>query len=185
MQPVERYGVSFMSVGFLLSENQPLDWDASLVRVLVLELLEKTEWGELDCLMIDLPPGTGEVTRSVIETQPLSGAILVTTPHESSHLDSRKAFAMYRNHGVRVLGAVENMAYLTCPHCAGAVRVYPPVPEHRSIWALGLTKLGSIPLCFDETSNAPGALPALGDHPLAPGAVAFEALARVVGELFR
>ena len=146
LEPVERYGLKVMSVGFLLAESQALLWPAQLVDFIARQLTEEVEWGDLDFLIVDLPPGTADVQQQLLQRLPLRGAIVVVGPQDAAHLDARKVLELFQDAGVPVLGGVENMAGLVCPHCGERVDVFPNTAYERSIWALGVPKLGSVPL---------------------------------------
>lgn len=144
--PVDKLGLKVMSTGFIVAEDQPITWDANMVQMLVWQLLNRVEWGELDYLMVDLPPGTADVQQMFTGMLPLTGAVIVVTPQDVAHLDAKKAVQMFRSADVPIIGAVENMSGLTCPHCDTRVEVFPPVRQDRSIWEMGVAKLGDIPL---------------------------------------
>ena len=146
LQPVDCEGVELMSVQFLLSESQPLSWKSGLAEMLLMRLLHQTAWGELDWLLIDLPPGTGDVQQRVAADAALVGALLVVTPQDVAHLDARKVIEMLRRANVDILGGVENMAGLTCAHCGERVEVFPPTEPERTIWAAGVEQLATLPL---------------------------------------
>ncbi|MGZ3678750.1 MAG: P-loop NTPase, partial [Ktedonobacterales bacterium] len=145
LQPLERYGVSVMSVGFFIGEEQPVAPMPDVLGVLIRNLLQITQWGGVDYLIIDLPPGTGEPQATLCRELALDGAILVTTPQDVARLDAAKALAMFRQVGTPVLGLVENMGGFICPHCGERVDVFPAgraVGTHLDEIRL----LGSIPL---------------------------------------
>jgi ATP-binding protein involved in chromosome partitioning len=146
LQPVERYGLQIVSAGFILGEDQPLTLEGVSAQMLVRQLINDVAWDSLDVLVIDMPPGTADVQQQLLKVTELAGAVIVVTPQYVAHLDARKAVQMYRRAGVEVLGAVENMAGLRCPHCGGLVEIYPEVPQARSIWSMEVERLGSIPM---------------------------------------
>jgi ATP-binding protein involved in chromosome partitioning len=124
IQPLERYGVRLMSMGFLSPGDKPLIWRGPMLHSVIQQFLRRVEWGNLDYLIIDLPPGTGDVQLSLIQTAPISGAIVVTTPSDVSLEDARKAVHMFRQVRVPILGIVENMSYMVCPHCRERIDVF-------------------------------------------------------------
>lgn len=146
LEPVECHGVRLMSTGFIVAEDQPVTWTADLVSVLLNQLLWATVWGELDHLVIDLPPGTSDITQAVLRLLPTAAAVLVVTPQDVAHLDTRRLLVAVRAAGIRVLGGIENMSGLACPCCGTEVEVFRPVRADRSIWSAGVTRLGAIPL---------------------------------------
>jgi ATP-binding protein involved in chromosome partitioning len=145
-EPIERHGVRIMSVGFLIGERQALTIGAPLLTAALNQLLANVEWGELDVLLIDLPPGTADLQQQLLSVVSLDGAVVVTGPQDVAHLDGRKFLDFLRDAGISVLGGIENMSGLVCPHCGELVEVFPPVAEDRSIWSDGAALLGRIPL---------------------------------------
>src|SRR5215469_175338 len=124
IQPLENFGVKLMSMGFLSPGDKPLVWRGPMLHSVIQQFLRGVDWGELDYLVIDLPPGTGDVQLSLIQTAPVTGAIVVTTPSDVSLEDARKAIGMFRQVKVPILGIVENMSFLQCPHCSERIDVF-------------------------------------------------------------
>lgn len=145
LQPLKRYGIEVMSVGFFIGEEQAVAPMPDVVGMLIRQLLFIVDWGPLDYLIVDLPPGTAEPQATLSRELALDGAILVTTPQDVARVDAAKALAMFRQAGVRVLGAVENMRGFVCPHCGEQVDVFPPASEPRPELD-ALPQLGVIPL---------------------------------------
>ena len=133
LEPVDVVGIRVMSVGFLLAEPQMFAMPAMLASVVGRQLIEDVRWGELDYLVIDLPPGTADLQQQLFETMGIAGAIIVVGPQDAAHLGARKLLALLRDANVPVLGAVENMRGLTCPHCGELIDVFPPVADDRSL----------------------------------------------------
>jgi ATP-binding protein involved in chromosome partitioning len=152
--PVVRNGIKIVSAGFILGEDQPLGLDAATATTMVRQLLNDVEWGELDYLIVDLPPGTADIQQVLLEAIPVTGALIVVTPQYVAHLDARKAVRMYQRRSVPVLGWIENMGPMACPHCGEPIAVFPEVPAARSIRQLGLDPIGSIP--FDPSLGFAG-----------------------------
>ena len=146
LPPVEVHGLRLMSIGFLLGEDQAVALPAMTAELMLRQLVTETEWGELDYLLIDLPPGTGDVQQQLVRMLRLDGVVVVVGPQDVSHLDAKRLLELFADGGIRVLGAVENMAALVCPHCGETISVFGEVPASRSIWSLGVRRLGSIPL---------------------------------------
>jgi ATP-binding protein involved in chromosome partitioning len=146
LEPVERFGIKIMSVGFLLAESQALALPAPLLQGALHQLLRDVRWGPLDVLVIDLPPGTADLQQELLRLAPITGALIVVGPQDVAHLDGRKVLDLLRTAGVPVLGAVENMTALVCPHCGKQVDVFPQAVIERSLWADGVPRLASIPL---------------------------------------
>ncbi|MGA3027262.1 MAG: Mrp/NBP35 family ATP-binding protein [Bryobacteraceae bacterium] len=146
IQPLEKYGIRVMSMGFLNPGDKPLIWRGPMLHSVIQQFLRNVDWGELDYLLIDLPPGTGDVQLSLIQTAPLTGAIVVTTPSEVSLEDGRKAVHMFHQVRVPVLGIVENMSYLKCPHCGEQIDVFSTGGGRRTAKEMGVFFLGGLPL---------------------------------------
>jgi len=124
IQPIEKNGVKIMSMGFLNPGDKPLVWRGPMLHSVIQQFLRGVDWGELDYLIIDLQPGTGDVQLTLIQTAPLTGAVVVTTPSDVSLEDARKAIHMFQQVRVPILGLVENMSYLECPHCRERIDVF-------------------------------------------------------------
>ena len=146
IQPLEQYGVKLMSMGFLSPGDKPLVWRGPMLHSVIQQFLRGVDWGELDYLVIDLPPGTGDVQLSLIQSAPVTGAIVVTTPSDVSLEDARKAVMMFHQVKVPVLGIVENMSYLTCPHCAERIDVFSHGGGRRTAHEMEVHFLGELPL---------------------------------------
>jgi ATP-binding protein involved in chromosome partitioning len=144
--PLEQYGVKLMSMGFLNPGDRPVIWRGPMLHSVIQQFLRNVEWGELDYLVIDLPPGTGDVQLSLIQTAPISGAVVVTTPSDVSLEDARKAVLMFDQVKVPVLGMVENMSYLTCPHCDQRIDVFSTGGGRRTAEQMDVHFLGELPL---------------------------------------
>jgi ATP-binding protein involved in chromosome partitioning len=146
IQPIERNGVRLMSMGFLSPGDKPLVWRGPMLHSVIQQFLRGVDWGELDHLVIDLPPGTGDVQLSLIQTAPVTGAIVVTTPSDVSLEDARKAIQMFRQVKVPILGVVENMSYLTCPHCNERIDVFSHGGGRRTASQMDVHFLAELPL---------------------------------------
>jgi ATP-binding protein involved in chromosome partitioning len=153
LEPVERDGLQVMSVGFLLAERQSLTFAAPLLGAALRQLVEQVEWRSLDVLLIDLPPGTADLQQQLLGVVVLAGAVVVVGPQDVAHLDARKFVDFLRGADVPVLGGVENMAGLRCPHCGEQIDVFPPAAAERAIWSDGVRLLGRIPLDPDLTRH--------------------------------
>ena len=178
LEPVRRFSLEIMSVGFLLAEDQAVTWSSQLVHVLVRQLLEDVSWGDLDFMVVDLPPGTADLQQQLIELLPLAAAIVVVGPQDVAHLDARKALEMFGEANVRVLGAVENMTRLDCPHCGEPIDVFPQVPPERSIFSSGVAAIGRIPVDPAISLAGDRGRPVLVAAPTSAPANAFREIAR-------
>jgi ATP-binding protein involved in chromosome partitioning len=165
LPPVEIHGLRLMSVGFLIGEDQALSLPAPSIELVLRQLVHETDWGDLDYLLVDLPPGTADVQQQLVRLLALDAAILVVGPQDVSHLDAKRVLELFSESGTRVLGAVENLAALVCPHCGETVPVFGEVPEERSLWALGVPRLASIPLDPAVAGAEPVMLAAPGSAP--------------------
>ena len=146
LEPVDRHGLQIMSVGFLLGERQALTLGAPLLSAALRQLVEQVEWRALDVLLIDLPPGTADLQQQLLGVVRLAGAVVVVGPQDVAHLDARKFVDFLRAADLPILGGIENMAGLVCPHCGERIDVFAPVVDARSIWSEGVPLLGRIPL---------------------------------------
>jgi ATP-binding protein involved in chromosome partitioning len=178
IQPLEMNGVKLMSMGFLNPGDKPLVWRGPMLHSVIQQFLRGVDWGELDYLIIDLPPGTGDVQLSLIQTAPITGAIVVTTPSDVSLEDARKAIHMFKQVKVPVLGVVENMSFLMCPHCSERIDVFSYGGGRRTAKELGVHFLAELPL--DPAVRIGGD----SGHPvvLEPGGEPFVELAQHVAE---
>jgi ATP-binding protein involved in chromosome partitioning len=170
IQPIEQYGLRLMSMGFLSPGDKPLIWRGPMLHSVIQQFLKKVEWGDLDYLVIDLPPGTGDVVLSLIQTVPVTGAVVVTTPSDVSLEDARKAVQMFNQVKVEILGIVENMSYLVCPHCSERVDVFGHGGGRRTAERYGVPFLGELPLNPDIRQGGDTGMPVVlrgGGDPLA------------------
>ena len=146
IQPLNNFGVNLMSMGFLSPGDKPLVWRGPMLHSVIQQFLRGVDWGDLDYLVIDLPPGTGDVQLSLIQTAPVTGAVVVTTPSDVSLEDARKAVRMFEQVKVPILGIVENMSYLVCPHCDERIDVFSTGGGKRTAQAMNVNFLGALPL---------------------------------------
>jgi len=178
--PLESHGVRLMSLGFLLEEEQPAIMRGPLVSGILRQFLEQVEWGVLDWLVVDMPPGTGDAQLSLVQIVNLDGAVLVTTPQAVSTGDVRRAVRMFERVNTRVLGIVENMAGLTCPHCAGEIDVFGREGGRRLAESVHVPFLGSVPLDPHVRIAGDAGLPTALAAPESPAGAAFAAIALAV-----
>ena len=142
----ERYGIRVISVGFLNPGDKPLVWRGPMLHSVIKQFLGQVEWGELDYLIVDLPPGTGDVVISLTQTVPLTGAVVVTTPSDVSLQDARKAIEMFNQVKVDIIGVAENMSYFVCPHCNHEIDIFSSGGGARTAEQYGVPFLGAIEL---------------------------------------
>jgi ATP-binding protein involved in chromosome partitioning len=171
IQPLDQFGVKLMSMGFLNPGDKPLVWRGPMLHSVIQQFLRGVDWGELDYLVIDLPPGTGDVQLTLIQTAPITGAIVVTTPSDVSLEDARKAVHMFHQVRVPILGIVENMSYLVCPHCQERIDVFSYGGGRRTAAEMKVHFLGELPLNPAVRVGGDSGKPiALDQDPRGPGA---------------
>jgi ATP-binding protein involved in chromosome partitioning len=155
LDPMTRFGVKCMSIGFLVAEDTPMIWRGPMVMSALQQMLRDVAWGELDILVVDLPPGTGDAQLTMAQQVPLAGAIIVSTPQDIALLDARKGLNMFRKVDVPVLGIIENMSYFSCPNCGHRSEIFSHGGAHREADRLGMEFLGEMPLdiAIRETSD--------------------------------
>ena len=175
--PIERFGVKLMSLGFLLEEGQAVLWRGPMVAGTVKQLLADVDWGELDYLLVDLPPGTGDAPMSLAQLVPLTGVVIVTTPHNVAGNIAGKAAALFRRLNSPLLGVVENMGTYICPGCGTETRIFAGMPGEKLAETLKIPFLGSIPLDPMVSKANDDGTPSLVAYPDRPQAEAFRALA--------
>ncbi len=144
--PIERYGLRVLSVGFLNPGDKPLIWRGPMLHSIMRQFLGQVEWGDLDYLIIDLPPGTGDVAISLTQTVPITGAVVVTTPSDVALQDARKAIEMFRQVKVDLIGIVENMSHFVCPHCHQEIDIFSKGGGEKTASQFGVPFLGQIEL---------------------------------------
>lgn len=144
--PLENYGIKFMSIGLLIDENAPIIWRGPMASGAIKQFLTDVDWGELDYLIFDLPPGTGDIQLTLVQTIPLTGAVIVTTPQEVSLIDARKALKMFERVNVPVLGVVENMSYFIAPDTGNKYDIFGSGGGEKISSELNTTLLGGIPI---------------------------------------
>jgi ATP-binding protein involved in chromosome partitioning len=179
LQPLLRYGVKIMSVGFFIGEEQAVAPMPDVLGMLIRQLLHSVDWGELDYLIIDLPPGTSEPQATLCREMQLDGAILVTTPQDIARIDTSKALAMFQRGEVPVLGVVQNMDGFLCPHCGEQVDIFPRSQEARSVLD-ALPLLGRVPLDPEAVISGDKGHPVVISRPTSPVAQAFVYAAETV-----
>ncbi len=184
--PFEKYGLRLMSLGFILETDTPVIWRGPMVMRAIEQMLGDVEWGALDYLILDLPPGTGDAQLTVTQKIPLAGAVIVTTPQDVALIDARKGLAMFRKVNVPVIGIVENMSTFLCPHCGQTTDIFKHGGGQRTAELLGTAFLGSIPLDPQIVVGGDAGVPIAVENPRGPHAIAFRHVAEaVVAEVSR
>jgi ATP-binding protein involved in chromosome partitioning len=177
LQPMENYGLKVMSMGFLVPEDTPMIWRGPMVMSALQQMLREVEWGELDIMVVDLPPGTGDAQLTMAQQVPLAGAVIVSTPQDIALLDARKGLNMFTKVDVPVLGIVENMSYFLCPHCGGRSEIFDHGGARREAERLGIEFLGEVPLDLRIRETSDGGRPITIAEPDSPHAQVFRQMA--------
>jgi len=177
LEPMQNYGVKVMSMGFLVAEDTPMIWRGPMVMSALQQMLRDVNWGELDVLVVDLPPGTGDAQLTMAQQVPLTGAVIVSTPQDIALLDARKGLNMFRKVDVPVLGIVENMSYFLCPNCGHNTPIFGHGGARREADKLGMEFLGEIPLDIEIRETSDGGRPIVISRPDSAHAQAYRAIA--------
>ncbi len=178
--PLEAYGVKLMSMGFLIEPEQAMIWRGPMLHSAVRQFLTDVDWGNLDYLVIDLPPGTGDVQLSLAQAVPLTGGVVVSTPQDVALADVVKGITMFQKLAVPVLGIVENMSYFLCPHCRARTDIFAHGGAHKMADKYGAPFLGEIPLDVSIRVGGDTGKPITATQPDSPHAQAFRKLAQTV-----
>ncbi len=165
LMPMENFGIRVMSMGFLVDEDAPMIWRGPMVQSAITQMLNDVEWGEIDYLVVDLPPGTGDAQLTMAQKVPLAGAIIVSTPQDIALLDARKALNMFRKVDVPVLGIIENMSYFACPHCGERTDIFSHGGARQTAKDYGVDFLGEIPLDLDIRLTSDSGRPVVVSDP--------------------
>jgi len=163
--PISKYGVKLMSIGFLISEDTPLIWRGPMVMKAVEQLLTDVDWGELDYLMIDLPPGTGDVQLTLAQKVPMTGAVIVTTPQDVALLDVVRGISMFKKLNVPILGIIENMSFFQCPHCGERTEIFSHGGGEAASRKLEVPFLGEIPIDLKTRTGGDTGRPVVIEEP--------------------
>jgi ATP-binding protein involved in chromosome partitioning len=182
MVPLENHGVRTMSIGYLLEDDAPVIWRGPMVMKALTQFLREVEWGTLDYLVLDLPPGTGDAQLTLVQSVPLAGAVAVTTPQDVALIDAKKAVSMFRKTGVPVLGIVENMSAYLCPSCGHREPIFGEGGGRREADRAGVPLLGEIPINSRIREGGDRGVPVVADDPDSPVAEAFEKVATAIRE---
>jgi len=180
IHPLMSYGLKLMSIGFLAGENAPVIWRGPMVHGIIKQFLSDVKWGELDYLVLDLPPGTGDAALTICQTAPLAGAVIVTTPQEVALIDARKGLQMFQRVNVPVLGIVENMSYFVCDSCEKRHTLFGEGGAERAAKELGTEVLGHIPLQPDVVTAGDSGKPTVVGAPDSAAAREIRAIAGLV-----
>jgi ATP-binding protein involved in chromosome partitioning len=180
IEPLEAFGLKVISVGFLNPGDKPIIWRGPMLHQIVRQFLGLVEWGQLDYMVVDLPPGTGDIALSLVQTVPLTGAVVVSTPSDVSLQDARKAIEMFRQMKVDILGVVENMSYFVCPHCQKEVDIFSRGGAEKMAQQFGVSFLGNVELDPEVRKSGDGGKPVVLEGENSPHAKSIFEFARNV-----
>ncbi len=180
IEPLEAFGLKVISVGFLNPGDKPIIWRGPMLHQIVKQFLGMVEWGHLDYMVVDLPPGTGDIALSLVQSVPLTGAVVVSTPSDVSLQDARKAIEMFRQMKVDLVGVVENMSFFTCPHCNHEIDIFSRGGAEKMARQFSVPFLGSIELDPEVRKSGDGGKPIVLEGENSPHAKSIFAFARKV-----
>ncbi len=182
--PIERFGLKVMSIGLVLGDTDTIKLDAGVAGRLLRQTLQDVMWGKLDFLLLDFPPGTGEPQNTLLRAIETDGVLIVTTPQDLSLMDTGRSLGVFRQAGVPILGIIENMSYLYCPHCGESVEVFSRSEREWAVEDVALTQLGRIPMDIAISRSIDAGHPLMQAVPDAPEAMAFRDIAAKVAGMF-
>lgn len=180
MQPMEAYGLKVMSMGFLVPEDTPMIWRGPMVMSALMQMLRDVTWGEIDVMIVDMPPGTGDAQLTLAQQTPLSGAVIVSTPQDLALLDARKGLNMFRKVSVPVLGIIENMSYFICTKCGERHEIFGHGGARQEALRLGVPFLGEVPLDMEMRARSDAGEPIVATLPEGQHAAIFRKIAEDV-----
>jgi ATP-binding protein involved in chromosome partitioning len=165
LKPITRYGLTAMSIGFLIDEETPMIWRGPMVISALTQMLREVEWGTLDVMVVDMPPGTGDAQLTMAQQVPLKGAVIVSTPQDLALMDARRGVAMFKRVNVPVLGVIENMSYFLCPQCGTRSEIFGHGGARHEAERLGVPFLGEVPLHMAIRETSDSGLPLVATEP--------------------
>ena len=180
LKPITRYGLTVMSIGFLIEEETPMIWRGPMVMSAITQMLREVEWGELDVMVVDMPPGTGDAQLTMAQQVPLKGAVIVSTPQDLALIDARRGIAMFKRVDVPVLGIVENMSYFLCPECGTRSEIFGHGGARHEAERLNVPFLGEVPLHMTIREKSDSGLPVVATEPDGPHATIYRDIAAKV-----
>jgi ATP-binding protein involved in chromosome partitioning len=184
LKPIMRHGMAVMSIGFLIEEETPMIWRGPMVMSALTQMLREVDWGTLDVMVVDMPPGTGDAQLTMAQQVPLKGAVIVSTPQDLALIDARRGIAMFRRVNVPVIGIVENMSTFVCPHCGTRSDIFGHGGARQEADRLGVPFLGEVPLDMTIRENSDAGSPVVASAPDGPHAQCYRDIAaRVRDEL--
>ncbi|GBR27621.1 iron-sulfur cluster assembly/repair protein ApbC [Acetobacter orleanensis NRIC 0473] len=182
LQPMEIWGIRAVSIGMLVDEKQAMIWRGPMVMGAINQFLTDVDWGPLDVLVVDMPPGTGDAQLSLMQKVPLAGAIIVSTPQDIALIDARRGVTMFEKMKVPVLGLIENMSYFCCPNCGHNTELFGHGGAKKEAEVLGVPFLGEVPLLADIRATGDAGAPIVASAPDSEGAQAFRRIAQVTAK---
>ena len=182
LKPIDRYGLSVMSIGFLIDEETPMIWRGPMVMSAITQMLREVDWGKLDVMVVDMPPGTGDAQLTMAQQVPLKGAVIVSTPQDLALIDARRGVAMFKRVNVPVLGIVENMSYFLCPSCGTRSDIFGHGGARKEAERQGVQFLGEVPLHMTIREKSDSGLPVVATEPDSPHAKIYREIAAKVLE---
>jgi ATP-binding protein involved in chromosome partitioning len=182
LRPIERFGMPVMSIGFLIEEETPMIWRGPMVMSALTQMLREVEWGTLDVMVVDMPPGTGDAQLTMAQQVPLKGAVIVSTPQDLALIDARRGIAMFRRVNVPVLGIVENMSMFICPQCGTRSDIFGHGGARREAERLGVPFLGEVPLDIVIREKSDSGTPVVATAPDGVHAKFYREIAKRVRE---
>jgi ATP-binding protein involved in chromosome partitioning len=180
MEPLENHGIQVMSIGFLIDQEEAMIWRGPMATQALEQLLRQTNWAELDYLIVDMPPGTGDIQLTLSQRVPMTGAVIVTTPQDIALIDAKKAVTMFEKVGVPILGVVENMAVHVCSNCGHAEHIFGEGGGKRYAQAKGIDYLGALPLAMHIREQADSGKPTVVSDPDSEASRMYKSIARQV-----
>ena len=180
LQPIEAYGLKVMSIGFLVEEEAAMIWRGPMVMGALQQLLREVAWGDLDCLVVDMPPGTGDAQLTLAQNVALAGAVIVSTPQDLALIDARRGIAMFKKVDVPVLGLIENMSYFLCPSCGTRSDIFAHGGTRLEAERLGVPFLGEVPLHIEIRTASDAGHPVVASAPAGPHAAVYSGIAAQV-----
>jgi ATP-binding protein involved in chromosome partitioning len=180
LKPIFRYDLAVMSIGFLIEEETPMIWRGPMVMSALTQMLREVEWGNLDVMVVDMPPGTGDAQLTMAQQVPLAGAVIVSTPQDLALIDARRGVAMFKRVNVPILGVVENMSYFVCPHCGTRSDIFGHGGAQHEAERLKVPFLGAVPLDMTIRETSDAGLPVVATQPDGPHARVYREIAQKV-----
>ncbi len=178
LKPISRYDLQVMSIGFLIEEETPMIWRGPMVMSALTQMLREVEWGELDIMVVDMPPGTGDAQLTMAQQVPLAGAVIVSTPQDLALIDARRGVAMFKRVNVPILGVIENMSYFVCPSCGTRSDIFGHGGAKHEAERLNVPFLGAVPLDMTIRETSDAGLPVVATQPDGPHAKVYRDIAQ-------